>query len=413
VRSALEGILRDEGFEVQSAASGEEGLEAMASSRFDAVLLDIWLPGRDGIETLVEMRDRRVDAEVVMISGHGTIETAVRATRLGAFDFIEKPLSLERTLLVLRNALRQRRLERRNRKLLEQLERDTEVLGRSAAAERIRAGIAAAAASDAPVLIVGERGSGRELVARRIHASGSRGGEAFVGVPCGALDGTAAAAALFGGAHAPGRIVLADGGTLFLEDADRLDAGVQSRLAAALARGVADAPDVRVVASVGPEAQALGPDLAPVLEVLRVEVAPLRERREDVPLLAERFLRDLSREYGKPDKRFAPDSLAALVRHDWPGNVRELRNLVERVVLLVPGERIEAGDLPEALGGRRPPSEDLYRDFATLAEGVETFERYYVRRILAETRGDRAATAARLGLSPDVLGRRMGQLGLR
>src|SRR5262245_33787395 len=196
VRDALEDILRDEGFTVATAASGEEGLEALEVNKFDAVLLDVWLPGIDGLETLIRLRQRHVDSEVVMISGHGTIETAVRATKLGAFDFVEKPLSLERTLLVLRNALRQRWLEKRNRRLVEQLNRDTEIVGHSAAAQRLRAEVGAAATSDAPVLICGERGSGREAVARRIHSTGPRAGEAFVDLPCGALDAQAGAGAL-------------------------------------------------------------------------------------------------------------------------------------------------------------------------------------------------------------------------
>lgn len=412
VRSALLGILRDEGFEVEVAESGEEGLRRLTASPFDAVLLDVWLPGKDGLETLVEMRDRRIDAEVVMISGHGTIETAVRATRLGAFDFIEKPLSLERTLLVLRNALRQRRLERRNRKLLEQLERDTEVLGASAAAERIRIAISAAAGTDAPVLVVGERGTGRELVARRIHASGSRAGEAFVSVPCAALDAVAASEALFGDGQLPGRIRLAARGTLFLEDSQLLDDTVQTRLAAALASRGDGATDVRIVASVAPGLDGLSADLLRILDVVRVEVAPLRERREDVPLLAERFLRELSREYGRPQKRFTPEGVAALVRYDWPGNVRELRNLIERIVLQARGASVGVGDLPEALGGLRHSPEDLYGDFDSLTAGIETFERYYVRRVLVETLGDREAAARRLGVDLAALEGRVRDLGL-
>src|SRR5262245_31209974 len=198
VRTALEGILRDEGFDVATASSGEEGLERLSEREADAVLLDVWLPGIDGIETLMELRERGIDTEVAMISGHGTIETAVRATKLGAFDFIEKPLSLERILLVLRNALRQRRLEHRNRRLLEQLDRDTEVLGSSSAAQALRGRITAAAGSDAPVLLCGEPGSGRETAARRIHASGPRSGEAFVGVACAVLDPLDAEQALWG-----------------------------------------------------------------------------------------------------------------------------------------------------------------------------------------------------------------------
>jgi two-component system nitrogen regulation response regulator NtrX len=411
VRDALEDILRDEGFTVATAASGEEGLEALEVNRFDAVLLDVWLPGIDGLETLIRLRQRHVDSEVVMISGHGTIETAVRATKLGAFDFVEKPLSLERTLLVLRNALRQRWLEKRNRRLLEQLNRDTEIVGHSAAAERLRAEVGAAATSDAPVLICGERGSGRETVARRLHSTGPRAGEAFVDLPCGALDAQAGAGALFGSPPQAGRLQLAEGGVLFLDDVESLDPAVQRRLAATLDVRSEAAPNVRILASAGTR-PVLEPSLRQLLEVVRIDVPPLRERREDIPLMAGRFMRELSREYGREDKRLAPRALAAMQAHDWPGNVRELRNLVERLLLLAPSETVDVGDLPAVLGGAPGAAEDLYREFESLAEGVEAFERYYIRRVLAEERRDLAGTARRLGVADATLTSRMKVLGI-
>ncbi len=412
VRSALEAILRDEGFTVVTSPSGEEGLAALAASPFDAVLLDVWLPGIDGIETLQRIRETRLDAEVVMISGHGTIETAVRATKLGAFDFVEKPLSLEKTLLVLRNALRQRRLERRNRHLLDQLSVDTEILGRSAAARRLRAEVTAAASTESPVLICGERGSGCETVARRIHLESARAGEAFVLVPCAALDARSATEILFGGPGAPGRIHLADGGSLFLEEVERLPVAVQDRLGALLGTRADFGPDVRWLGSSTRDPSSIGSTLRQQLDGLRLMVAPLRERREDVPVLAERFARSLSKEYGRPEKRFAPDCLAALTAYGWPGNVRELRNLVERLVLLVPGEEIRILDLPPPIGAEGLPAEDLYAEFATLAEGLETFERYYVRRVLTESQGDRQKAARRLGIDAGSLEKRMRALAL-
>ena len=410
VRAALEGILEDEGFEVRTVETGEEGLAALESESFDAVLLDVWLPGIDGLETLIQLRDRRVDAEVVMISGHGTIDTAVRATKLGAFDFVEKPLSLEKTLLVMRNALRQRRLERRNRRLLDQLSRDTEILGRSAVAERLRSEVSAAATSEAPVLICGERGSGRETIARRIHGTGRRSNEAFVAVPCSAMGETAAKTALFG--EDGGRLRLASGGTLFLDDVDALASGIQDRLAGVLESRTESSPDVRVLASTGPEPSELRPALRQRVEVLRIDVPPLRERREDVPLFLERFMRDLSREYGRPEKRLGQETLSALVSHPWPGNIRQLRNLAERLILLTAGEVVRVEDLPEELGGARRPTEDLYREFESLGKGLESFERYYVRRMLTEERSDLASAAKRLGLTVPALKKRMKGLGL-
>lgn len=410
VRSALTAILVDEGFEVSAVESGEEGLEALQREEFDAVFLDVWLPGIDGLETLHQLRERNVDTEIVMISGHGTIETAVRATKLGAFDFVEKPLSLEKTLVVLRNALRQRRLERRNRRLLEQLARDSEILGRSAAAEELRRDVEVAAESDAPVLLIGEQSSGRETLARRIHAAGARPEAPFVEVPCAALDEAAAERALFGDGSQAGRIRLAASGSLFLEDVDRLPAELQRRLAAQLQQAVQATAGLRVLASAAPGSATLEPELKQFLDVVRVTVPGLRQRREDIPLLAERFMREISREYGREPKRLSPDCLVALRAHDWPGNIRELGNLIERLLLFAPGETVTVEDLPEELGGAYRPAEDLYGDFGSLAAGVTAFERVYVVRVLAEEGGSVSAAAARLGLSRESLEEKMKAL---
>jgi len=403
VRAALEGILADEGFDVHAEPSGEQALERLGREPFDAILLDVWLPGIDGLETLVRLRQRGSDAEIVMISGHGTIETAVRATKLGAFDFIEKPLSLEKTLLVLRNALRQRRLERSNRHLLEQLARDTEILGTSPAAARLRRTARLAAESDAPVLVCGEQGSGRETVVRFIHRAGRRPETPFVEVPCGALDLEAAERALFAQIEAGGRAGLADGGSLFLEDVDRLSTTVQRRLAATLVRDAGRDGGPRVLASAPPGAEGVEPELRQYLDVLRVDVPSLRERRDDVPLLVERFLRDLAREYARAPKHLAPEALAILKGHDWPGNLRELRNLIERLVVGVAADLIGAHDLPASLGGGAELGEDLYRDYPSLADGLRSFERYYVARVMAQEDGDEEAAARRLGVSRATL----------
>jgi two-component system nitrogen regulation response regulator NtrX len=363
------------------------------------------------LETLMRLRERRVDAEVVMISGHGTIETAVKATRLGAFDFIEKPLSLDKTLVVLRNALRQRRLERRNRHLLEQLARDTEIVGTSAAAERLRAEVAGASDADAPVLLVGERGAGRETVARRIHAGSPRAGEGFVVVPCAALDEAQSTLALFGSASVPSRFALAAGGSVYLEDVERLPGALQDRLAAQVERAGEHA-DVRLIASVPPGTSVLREALRDRLDVVRLTVPALRDRREDIAANAERYLRELSREYGRTGKRLSPAALASLSAADWPGNLRELRHAIERAVLLATGETIETADLPERVGGAAERDEDLYGTFGSLAEGLAAFERSYVRRTLAAARGDREEAARKLGLPLSVLLETLARLSL-
>jgi len=404
VRSMLEAILIDEGYAVETVGSGEDGIAAATARPFDALLLDVWLPGLDGLETLRRLKERGIDAEIVMISGHGTVDTAVKATKLGAYDFVEKPLSLERTLLVLRNALRQRRLLTRNRALLVQFARDTEILGASEAASRMRSAAAAAAAVEAPVLICGEAGSGRETVARAIHSGGRRSDEALVHIACGALDDATAGSLLFGSEREPGRLALASAGSLLLADVDRLPPAVQERLAAWLS----GRPDVRVIASASPDPAGLGSPLREHVEVLRILTVPLRERREDVAILAERFLRDLSREYGRKEKALLPPALATLTRHDWPGNVRALRNLIERLVLLVPGDAIGLEDLPAELGGGKHEAEDLYAPFPSLAAGLVAFERYFVARAVRDARDDLDAAARRLGMSAAQLRARLG-----
>jgi two-component system nitrogen regulation response regulator NtrX len=409
VRSALENILLDEGFHVASVASGEEGLERLLASEFDAVFLDVWLPGIDGIETLRQLQERNVGAEVVMISGHGTIETAVLATRLGAFDFVEKPLSLEKTLLVLRNALRQRFLERSNRRLVERLSRDTEIVGASPAAKRLKSQVAAAVSSDGPVLILGEQGSGRETVARRIHSLGERSEEAYLDVPCASMDENAAAAALFGSEAGPSRLTLASLGSVYLHNVHSLSGGLQRRLADFLESRDFLEMNVRVLASAEIGAGDLAGPLRRRLEVLRCDTPPLRQRREDIVPLAERFMVELAKEYGRAPKRFTPECASALVSYDWPGNTAQLRNLVERLLLTSGQADIGEEDLPEELGGPARHVLDLYGDLGTLDEAMAAFERYYIRRAL-ESHGRDAAVI--LGLKSGALQERIRYLGI-
>ena len=216
-------------------------------------------------------------------------------------------------------------------------------------------------------------------------------------------------ATLYGEPDGPGRIRLAAGGTLFLEDVDRLESSLQRRLAASLVIAQRETAGPRLVASVGADAAGLDPELRSCLEVIRIEVPSLRDRREDIPLLAERFMRELSREYGREAKRLAPDSLAALQTHDWPGNVRELRNLMERLLLFVPSDVVGVADLPEQLGGQREPLEDLYREFGSLEEGLNAFARYYVRKVMSDQGADHAAAAKLLGISASALKQRLAE----
>lgn len=411
VRSALEGILRDEGFEVHTVESGEDALTWLGASTGDAapdaVLLDVWLPGIDGLETLRRLRETSSDAEVVMISGHGTIETAVRATKLGAFDFVEKPLSLDRTLLVLRNALRQRQLERTNRALVAQLGRDHRLVGEGPAIEGLRERIAEAAASTAPALVVGERGSGREKVVRAIHLAGARAAHAFVEVACGAFDPEAAEAALFGRDGRGDRMALARAGTLFLDELDRLAPNVQARLASRLASAEWAELDVRVLATASGEGEGIAAELRPSVDVLRIAVAPLRERRADIRPAFEAAMAALAREYGRAAKALAPAAAEALERYPWPGNLRELEHVAERLLLSIPGDTIEDADVANLsawAGGEGRV--DLHAAFESLEAALAACERFHVSRALREARGDAVRAAKILGKSADWVRRR-------
>ena len=421
VRRSMSEILEDEGYAVVPASSGEEGVEQALARSPDVIFLDVWLPGVDGIEALRMMRERGVRAPVIMISGHGTIETAVKATKRGAYDFVEKPLSLERVLLVLRNALRHARLERQHRALQVELRREAEFIGRGAAVEALRARLAAAA-DGRPVLLHGERGSGRSLAARWLSLHGPRPDGPFLDLRAGAAPPERLVRALYGGEGAgpedAGRIALADEGTLYIEGAEALPPEVQRSLAEGLrtgsfpvpgaARGVRSELGLIVSLSGPPPSKEVEGPLDPgFLEAFphRIDLPPLRARAEDLPELAAVFLQEISREYGQPVPTLALDALHALARHAWPGNVRELRRVVERVVLASPPPVVHAEDLPPGFpGGRetRPPAPPPARELET----------GWLRRLLDEVDGDVARAAPRIGLSEPDLRAHLAALGL-
>lgn len=411
VRSTLKGILEDEGYSVTTAGSGEEALERIAETAFDAVFLDVWLPGIDGLETLRKLPDEDRSFEVLMISGHGTIETAVQATKLGAYDFVEKPLSLEKTLLVLRNALRQRRLMRINQRLMTQLQRDLEILGSAESMERLRSRVAAAALSASRVVLEGERGAGRELIARKLHAQGSRADGPFCELPCDALDEIWLQKALYGDAEMPGRLDLAERGTLFLDEGDRLSVAMQEELASRLNLHHDQPRDVRLIISVR-HFEALHESLKSEAGLIRLPVPALREHREDLPLYCENFMSEFAREYGRSPKRFSREAMAALQAYSWPGNVAELRNLVERMLLLSSHDEVSLEDLPRELGGKHPFGEDLYREYPSLDAGIQAFLRFHLCRALSDAGGDSARAAASLGISLQQFERQIEEVGV-
>jgi two-component system nitrogen regulation response regulator NtrX len=444
VRASLAGILSDEGYLVETVESGEAALAALSARRYDLVLLDVWLPGADGLEVLARIRAIDAELPVVVISGHGTIETAVKAVRLGAQDFVEKPLSLEKTLLTVRNALRQGRLETEVRALREKLDERYVMVGDSPALRRLRAEIAQAAPSNGRALIYGENGTGKELVARAIHAQSRRSAGPFVEVNCAAIPEDLIESELFGhvrgaftGALAArkGKFEIADGGTLFLDEIGDMSLKTQAKVLRALQEqrvepvgGAGSVEvDVRVIAATNKnleeeiKAGRFREDLYFRLSVIPFHVPSLRERREDIPRLTRHFMAVLSAEHGRRPREIAPEVLALLAELPWPGNVRELRNIVERLVIMAPAERIELPHLPASLLGGVPgdavasAADGTREDRAapgTLVAAREEFERRFILRKLDECGGNMSRTAEALGVERSNLYRKMKAYGL-
>ncbi|HTK29109.1 MAG TPA: sigma-54 dependent transcriptional regulator [Vicinamibacterales bacterium] len=435
VRTALTGVLSDEGYAVESVSSGEDCLDRLTRGPVDLILLDVWLPGIDGLATLARLRERQVDTQVVLISGHGNIESAVRAIKLGAFDFVEKPLSLDKTVLVVRNALRQQRLEAENRALRAQVDRTETMIGESPAMRRLREQVAMAAPTNGRVLVYGENGTGKELVARTVHAMSRRRAGPFVEVNCAAIPEELIESELFGhvrgaftGAVADrrGKFEVADGGTIFLDEIGDMSLKTQAKVLRVLQEQTLDAVggktikiDVRVIAATNKELTAeiragrFREDLYYRLKVIPLSVPPLRERQEDIPLLAEHFMSEFAREYGRRVKSFEPAARALLQQYGWPGNVRELRNVIERLMIMVSRETILAADLgflEPAAFGPVPAASAVER--ITLHEARDRFERDLILRTLAEQNGNMSRTAEVLGVERSNLYRKMKAFGI-
>jgi two-component system nitrogen regulation response regulator NtrX len=432
IRETLSAVLRDEGFHADAVESGEECLKAIARRAYGCVLLDVWLPGISGLETLQQMRDANSDVAVVIISGHGNIETAVRATKLGAFDFIEKPLSIEKTVLTIRNALRQRQLERANAEMSAELKEEYEMVGASVAMRALRKQIAVVAPTDGRVLISGESGAGKELVARAIHAQSRRAAAPFIEVNSAAIPEELIESELFGhvkgaftGATAvkKGKFELADGATLFLDEVSDMSANVQAKVLRVLEEQRfepvgSNTPinvDVRVVAATNKrldeeiEKGTFRSDLFFRLNVIPFEVPPLRERIEDVPLLIDHFNRRFAKAYGKKPKVFDAEAIELMQRYSWPGNVRELRNTIERVVILHQNHRVAVTNLP-AFGESEPPASS-YR-FPSFKEASDAYHREFIQRKLDEADGNVSRAAELMGIDRSHLYRRMRALGI-
>src|SRR5690242_5080950 len=372
IREALSSILTDEGYETTSVSSGEECLRLLDQRSPDLVLLDVWLDGIDGLETLERMRQNGMSPMVVMISGHASIETAVRATKLGAFDFIEKPFSLEKVTLVIKNALEVHRLEQENRRLREELSGRTQLYGDSVPIRALRQQIALTAPTNGRVLIYGESGTGKELVARSLHAASLRNSRAFVEVNCAAIPEELIESELFGHVKGSftgatddkvGKFQKADAGTLFLDEVGDMSMKTQAKVLRVLEEqrfepvgsNTAVTVDVRVIAATNKKLEdeigrgTFREDLFYRLNVIPFFLPALRDRTEDIPLFVRRFLAEFSTAYGKRPREMSEAALEVLMRYSWPGNVRELRNLIERLVIVCPQQRIEPHHLPPEL----------------------------------------------------------------
>jgi two-component system, NtrC family, nitrogen regulation response regulator NtrX len=431
ILESLKGVLEDEGYKPSVAQSGEACLEVLRKRSFDLVLLDVWLPGIDGLDTLAKIKETEEGPEVVMISGHGTIETAVRATKLGAFDFLEKPLSLEKTLIIVKNALERRRLRSENRDLKRSLPAAV-IVGESVPMKALRQQIGLMAPTNGRVLIYGGSGTGKELVARAIHAESLRKDASFVEVNCAAIPEDLIESELFGhikGAFAgattekAGKFNKADGGTLFLDEVGDMSLKTQSKVLRTLDEqrftpvggDEAVTVDARVIAATNHDLEEeisrgnFREDLFYRLNVVPFYVPPLRERKEDIPQLARHFLKEFSAQYSRHTKEISDEALDVLSRYAWPGNVRELRNVIERIVIMNPAvTRFERKHLPPLVyrdGSRRAGGE-----FSSLQQARQAYERDYILKKLDENHGNISRTAEVLGLERSHLYRKMKAL---
>jgi two-component system nitrogen regulation response regulator NtrX len=369
IREAIRMTLEYEGYRVDEARSGQDGLDKATRTPYDAILLDIKMPVLDGIEVLENLKAQRVPAPVIMVSGHGDVSTAVECTKRGAFDFLEKPLNRDKLLLAVRNAVRQQKLEEENIELRDRVERDYQIVGDSPAMKDLRAQIELAAPTKATVLIQGESGTGKELVAREIHRRSSRANGMFVQVNCAAIPEELIESELFGhekgsftGAvrKQTGKFVAADGGTIFLDEIGDMSLRTQAKVLRVLQEGEVEPVgaatvvkvEVRVIAATNKDLTEeirngrFREDLFYRLNVIPIRTPPLRERKDDIPVLAQHFAALFSAEYNKHPKKFAPAALKALQDAAWRGNVRELRNMIERLVIMIPSDTIDIGDLP-------------------------------------------------------------------
>ena len=428
VRSSLKGVLEDEGFQVFTAASGEEGLEELDKVKPDMVLLDVLMPaGIDGIETLRRIKASESNAAVMMISGHGTIEMAVTAMELGALDFVEKPLSVDRILIRLNQALDRKKLQEENVLLRQEQDERYQMIGESPVMREMAAQIRQVASTNSRVLITGENGTGKELAARAIHRNSKRNRQPFVQVNCAAIPAELIESELFGHekgsftgaiASTQGKFQQANDGTILLDEIGDMSVLTQSKVLRVLEEQKFTkvggkntiSVDVRVIAATNKDLHAevqegkFREDLFYRLNVIPIHVPPLRERLEDIPLLATYFMNRFCRENGKREKNISQEAMGFLQAYGWPGNVRELRNLIERLVIMIPADVIEASDLPDGLAEQQMSVSAL-----TLREARTEFESKFILEALKRNDWNISETARQLGIERTNLHRKIKQ----
>ena len=444
IRDSLTGILQDEGFLPVTAANGEEALSRLRDDKPDLILLDIWMPGMDGLETLTRIRAQQPDQLVIMMSGHGTIETAVKATKLGAHDFIEKPLSLEKLLLNIQNALKLNRLVEENRELKAKIAKEYEMIGDSRAIIELKRQIEIVAPTSGWALITGENGTGKELVARAIHTLSLRNDKPFVEVNCAAIPEDLIESELFGhekgsftGATAQrrGKFDQANEGTLFLDEIGDMSLKTQAKVLRILQERKFERVggnrtievDVRVIAATNkdlPSQISTGlfrEDLYYRLNVIPFHVPPLRERRQDIPLLANHFLAFFCTKEGRETKTLDYEAMEAMTRYPWPGNVRELKNLIERLVIMVPTNVITRSQLPLSITSQQlsiTATGDLASHESSLAaadtfrQAREEFEKEFILRKLEENDWNVSRTAEAIEMERSNLHRKIRGYGI-
>ena len=434
ILQSLGGLLSDEGFEVTTAVNGYEALKTIDEESPDLVLLDIWMPGIDGIETLKEIKKENPNIQVIIITGHGTIETAVKATKLGAFDLIEKPLSIDKVIVAINNALNFRRLEEENKYLRKKTLEKNSINGNSPKTIELKNNIAKAAPTDTWILIIGENGTGKELVARMIHHLSPRADQPLIDVSCAAIPENLIESELFGhekgafpgaASRKIGKFELASNGTIFLDEIGDMSLKTQAKILRVLQEQKIQrvggsrtiSVDVRVIAASNKnleeeiEKGRFREDLFYRLNVLPINVPPLRQRVDDIPVLVETFLEDFAIQNRDRRKKITSDALGILGKYTWPGNVRELKNLVERLAILVDADAIDSRDIPDAYNPEANSENDLteyqFLNFDTFKKARSAFDQAFITRKLIQYRNNVTKTAEAIGVGRSFLHKRI------